>query len=123
MGRCTRFSLMAAAVSVSFLAGGAVSKAADLAVDGRIAVAPGAQLALACDNGRTFPIRPRAISDEGELVTGYIVTGPRASHHFRLIPMGNGYRYAGAGFWFDGIRGEATLDIGSHQTNCTVEYS
>jgi hypothetical protein len=36
--------------------------------------------------------------------------------------MGNGYRYGGHGFWFDGIRGEATLFVDSRTTNCTVEY-
>ena len=64
----------------------------------------------------------RAVSDADELVTGYLYTSPRSALHFRLIPMGNGYRYSGHGFWFDGIRGEATLDIGRQQTNCTVVY-
>lgn len=123
MGRSIRFSLAAMAAAALFAVAAADSRAADLAAGGKIAVAPGAQLTLVCDNGRSFPIRPRAVSDEGELVTGFIVTAPRRSHHFRLVPMGNGYRYAGAGFWFDGIRGEATLDIGSHATSCMVEYS
>jgi hypothetical protein len=35
--------------------------------------------------------------------------------------MGAGYRYAGAGVWFDGERGEAVLNWGTeHATPCTV---
>jgi hypothetical protein len=30
----------------------------------------------------------------------------------RLIPMGSGYRYAGRGVWFDGMRGQAVLNWG-----------
>jgi hypothetical protein len=37
--------------------------------------------------------------------------------------MGTGYRYAGHGFWFDGVRGAATLHIDSREAACTVEYS
>lgn len=89
---------------------------------GAVAVAAGQQLALDCDNGRTYPIRVRAVSDAGELVTGYLYTAPRRAQHFRLVPMGNGYRYAGHGFWFDGVRGEAMLDIGRSAASCTVVY-
>lgn len=121
MGCGFRFCLLSIASATLLLAAADV-RAADMRV-GAIAAAPaGAQLSLECDNGRTYPIRARAVSDQDELVTGYIYTSPRKPHHFRLIPMGNGYRYAGQGFWFDGIRGEATLDIGSHQASCTVVY-
>jgi hypothetical protein len=35
--------------------------------------------------------------------------------------MGVGYRYAGPGIWFDGLRGEAVLNWGkSNATPCTV---
>jgi len=30
----------------------------------------------------------------------------------RLVPMGSGYRYAGPGVWFDGLRGDAVLNWG-----------
>jgi hypothetical protein len=73
--------------------------------------------------GRQYRIRPRAVTDENEMVTGHISTGPRTVYHFRLVPMGTGYRYAGHGFWFDGLRGEATLNLHTAQANCTVEYS
>jgi hypothetical protein len=119
MGRSSRIWL-AAASAVALVASAA--GAADLR-PGTIAVgAGGAQLALNCDNGKVYPIRPRAVSDAGELVTGYLYTAPRRAAHFRLIPMGNGYRYSGHGFWFDGVRGEAVLELGK-STNCTVDYS
>lgn len=77
-------------------------------------------IALACDNGRTYPLRVRAVSDIGEIVTGYLVVS-RQSIHVRLIPMGDGYRYAGRGIWFDGKRDIAVLYFGEHHaTNCTV---
>lgn len=80
----------------------------------------GAPVALACDNGRTYPLRPRAISDIGEIVTGYLYVS-RQGVHVRLIPMGDGYRYAGRGIWFDGKRDIAILYFGeNHATNCTI---
>jgi hypothetical protein len=120
MGRS--FGLFAAAIAV-FIFMASSGHAADMAITPGGKLVAGAQLVLNCDNGRTYPIRARAVSDAGELVTGYIQTAPRRSHHFRLIPMGTGYRYAGLGFWFDGVRNEATLDIGSHQAACTVELA
>jgi hypothetical protein len=68
---------------------------------------------LVCENGREYPIQPRTVSREYDLVTGYLLkTGNRRGVHLRLIPMGNGYRYAGQGVWFDGLRGEAVLNWG-----------
>jgi hypothetical protein len=114
--------LLAAAVAITCCTAAGAS-AADLAITPGGKLLAGAQLVLTCDNGRVYPIRARAVSDAGELVTGYIQTAPRKSHHFRLIPMGTGYRYAGLGFWFDGVRNEATLDIGTHQAACTVQLA
>lgn len=75
---------------------------------------------MACDNNRTYPLRVRAVSDIGEIVTGYLVVS-RQSVHVRLIPMGDGYRYAGRGIWFDGKRDVAILYFGeNHTTNCTI---
>ena len=69
---------------------------------------------LACENGREYPIRPIAVSRENDLVTGYmLMTGRGHGVHMRLIPMGSGYRYAGAGVWFDGLRGNAVLNWGT----------
>lgn len=46
---------------------------------------------------------------------------PRQRIHMRLIPMGDGYRYAGRGVWFDGIRGDAQLFDGpSRSVACSV---
>jgi hypothetical protein len=119
MGRS--FSLLAAATAALVMAASAEGRAADLSTSGKILVG-GGQLTLACDNGRTYPIRVRAVTDAGEMVTGFIQTAPRKHHHFRLFPMGTGYRYGGHGFWFDGGRGEATLYVDSRQAACTVEY-
>ena len=75
---------------------------------------------LACEDGRNYPIRARAISIEGDIVTGYLDTG-RGAVHIRLIPMGDGYRYAGRGIWFDGLRENAVLNWGTARAvNCTV---
>ena len=117
-------AVCAAAVSVTVLAGSAAVRAADMDANVRAgAIVAGHQLALNCDNGRIYPIRVRAVSDAGKLVTGYIYMSPRRPHHFRLVPMGTGYRYAAHGFWFDGLRGEATLYIDSREAACTVVYS
>lgn len=79
------------------------------------------QLTLACENGRHYPLRPRAVSVVGEVVTGYLVLSPRHRIHMRLIPMGDGYRYAGRGVWFDGIRGDAELFEGPRRSMaCSV---
>jgi hypothetical protein len=77
-------------------------------------------LALSCDNGRIYPLRVRAVSEAGEIVTGYLGTG-HGRVHVRLIPMGNGYRYAGRGIWFDGKRDVAVLYFGQYRSvTCTV---
>lgn len=68
---------------------------------------------LACENGQNYPIQPISVSRENDLVTGYLLrTGTGRAVHLRLIPMGVGYRYAGQGIWFDGLRGEAVLNWG-----------
>ena len=78
-------------------------------------------LALACENGQTYPLCPIAISDEGEVVTAHLALGPGRGVHVRLVPLGNGYRYAGRGVWFDGIRQEATLNFGMRSSvQCKV---
>ena len=79
------------------------------------------QLTLSCENGRQYPLRPRAVSVVGDVVTGYLELSPRHRVHVRLIPMGDGYRYAGRGIWFDGIRGDAVLFDGpSRSVACSV---
>jgi hypothetical protein len=77
---------------------------------------------LSCENGRQYPLHPLAVSREGDLVTGYLlVTGRGRGVHVRLIPMGSGYRYAGPGVWFDGMRQQAVLNWGRpDEIPCTV---
>ena len=67
------------------------------------------------------PILARAVSISGDLVTGYLVLSPHNAVHIRLIPMAEGYRYAGRGVWFDGLRGLAVLNLGKSQAiPCSV---
>jgi hypothetical protein len=78
-------------------------------------------LSLACSNGHTYALSPGAVAVDGDLVTGYLHLSPRRAMHVRLIPMGDGYRYAGRGVWLDGIRGDATLHFGKHRAvDCLV---
>ncbi len=78
---------------------------------------------LTCDNGRAYPIRARAVTVDGNLVTGSIATGRGHRVHIRLVPMGVGYRYAGLGEWVDGWRTEASLNFGrSRSVACTVTH-
>jgi hypothetical protein len=82
-----------------------------------------ADFVLSCDNGQSYPIRARAVSASGDLVTGYVWTGRGRAHHIRLVPMGVGYRYAAAGLWIDGWRQEAELNFGLHKSvSCTVTH-
>jgi hypothetical protein len=73
------------------------------------------ELQLQCENGRTYPLCPIAVSDVGEVVTGHLVTAPRRGIHVRLVPMGQGYRYIGRGVWFDGVREDGLLYFGNNQ--------
>ena len=76
---------------------------------------------VACENGRNYPLTTRAVSEDGDLVTGYLTLSPRRAVHVRLIPMGVGYRYAGVGVWLDGIREAAVLNFSNtEQVPCTV---
>jgi hypothetical protein len=78
-------------------------------------------IALSCENGRVYPFRVRSVSDFGEIVTGSLSIRPRHAVHMRLIPMGDGYRYAGRGIWFDGKRETAILYFGKHGgVSCTI---
>jgi hypothetical protein len=80
-------------------------------------------LRLACDNGRNYPVCPIAVSDHGDLVTARVITGRGRGVYVRLIPMGNGYRYAGLGMWVDGIDGDAVLYRGRrYGVSCTVYH-
>jgi hypothetical protein len=99
--------------------------AAIAAANGPVPAAAGgscAGLSLTCEDGRTYPLCPIAVSDEGEIVTGRLGLGSRGGVHVRLVPMGVGYRYIGPGVWFDGVRSEAILYFGHRRSlACTVE--
>jgi hypothetical protein len=97
-------------------------QAADVGAAGGPAPIAAQRMWLACENGRDYPLRPLAVSREGDLVTGYLLmTGHGRGVHVRLIPMGSGYRYAGPGVWFDGMRQQAVLNWGRpDEVPCTV---
>jgi hypothetical protein len=95
--------------------------AAVLGAAGSPANAGAGNLSLSCSNGHTYALSPRAVAVDGDLVTGYLHLSPRHAVHVRLIPMGDGYRYAGRGIWLDGIRHDATLHFGKHRAvDCAV---
>jgi hypothetical protein len=71
---------------------------------------------LSCENGHHYQFCPRAISEEGDIVTGVLIVGRYHPIHMRLIPMGAGYRYAGRGVWLDGIENNAVLNFGNHHS-------
>lgn len=76
---------------------------------------------LSCENGRAYPIRARAVTVDGDMVTGYLSTGRGRHVHIRLVPMGAGYRYVAPGLWADGWRTDASLNFGpSRSVACTV---
>ena len=81
----------------------------------------GSNLWLSCENGSRYPIRPIAVSEDGDLVTAQLGLGRRGGLHVRLIPMGAGYRYAGRGVWFDGWRESVYLYLSKYRpVACTV---
>jgi hypothetical protein len=83
-----------------------------MAVSGAGARGAHSDFALSCENGQTYPIQARAVTDLGDLVTGYVWTGPGRPAHIRLVPMGAGYGYVAHGIWFEGKRQDAVLNFG-----------
>ncbi len=80
-----------------------------------------ATLWLSCENGGVYRIRPIAVSDEGDLVTAHLIRRGGRGAHVRLIPSGEGYRYAGRGIWFDGWRESVYLYLSKYRPiACTV---
>jgi hypothetical protein len=70
---------------------------------------PGAEFSVACENGGNYRLNSGRAAFPGDIVTGHLHLGPRHAVSVRLIPMGEGYRYAGHGVWLDGIRDHALL--------------
>ena len=87
----------------------------------RAAAASCDTITLVCENARTYGLCPIGVTEVGELVTGTLRTpGPT---YVRLIPMGNGYRYAGRGIWFDGKGAAGRLFFGQNRSvACAVEW-
>lgn len=73
------------------------------------------QFVVACENGANYVLRSGRTTDSGDVVTAHFFLSPRRSVHVRLIPMGDGYRYAGRGLWLDGIGDQALLYLRKNQ--------
>lgn len=99
------------------------AKAADLGLmtSGPASIGNCSEIVFTCENGRQYPLCPRAVTFEGEVVTASLRTGHHGGVRVRLVPMGVGYRYAGRGIWLDGFRENALLNFGKHgQVACTL---
>jgi hypothetical protein len=83
---------------------------------------PGATFAIACENGGNYRLSSMsAVAIPGDIVTARLYLSPHRAVPVRLIPMGEGYRYAGRGIWLDGIREHALLYLSKyHPVPCFV---
>lgn len=75
----------------------------------------GADFAVSCANGANYRLRADRASFPGDVVTGHFYLSRQRSLPVRLIPVGEGYRYAGRGIWLDGIRDHALLYLSKHR--------
>jgi len=99
---------------------GLVATALVLFTSSQAFAVPRSDFVATCENGRSYPVRARAVTDDSELVTGTMWIGHHAAH-IRLMPLGFGYRYAATGLWLDGWRSDADLNFGKRrQVACTV---
>jgi hypothetical protein len=79
-------------------------------------------LTLSCSNGHRYYFRPQARTVRDEIVTAHLVVAPRRWIKMRLVPMGDGYRYAGRGVWLDGVGPVATLEFWKRPAlSCTID--
>lgn len=76
---------------------------------------PGASFQISCDNGQNYVLKSPSSLFPGDAVTAQLHLGPHHVVPMRLIPMGDGYRYAGSGVWLDGIREHALLYLSKYQ--------
>jgi hypothetical protein len=105
-------------LTMALAAGAALASSGEVAARGLYG---GATVWLSCENGGRYAVRPIAVSEEGDLVTGQLVIGRNQGIHVRLMPMGGGYRYAGRGVWFDGWRENVYLYRSKYRAiACTV---
>jgi len=70
---------------------------------------PGGAFSIDCQDGAVYRLTSGPVLVPGDVVTGHLHLSPRHATPVRLIPMGQGYRYAGRGVWLDGIRERALL--------------
>lgn len=84
---------------------------------------PGTSLAISCENGANYRLSSGVVTIPGDIVTAHLHLSPHHSMPVRLIPMGEGYRYAGRGVWLDGIREHALLYFSKyHPLSCVVSH-
>lgn len=96
-------------VLLGLVAGLAVAGAASRAEAQYLPYLPGADFAIACENGANYRLTSGPVTVPGDIVTAHLYLSPHHALPVRLIPMGEGYRYAGRGVWLDGIREHALL--------------
>jgi hypothetical protein len=77
---------------------------------------------VSCSNGHTYYFKPIALTVRDEIVTGQLILTPHRRVKMRLVPMGDGYRYAGRGVWIDGVGPTATLEVWKRAPlSCEIE--
>jgi hypothetical protein len=82
---------------------------------------PGAGFAITCENGANYRLTSGVVAIPGDIVTAHLYLRPHHAVPVRLVPMGEGYRYAGRGVWLDGIREHALLYLHKYRPlACTV---
>lgn len=64
---------------------------------------------VSCENGANYRLQSDPAVAPGDIVTGRFYWSRRHGTPVRLMPMGEGYRYAGRGIWLDGVREHALL--------------
>jgi hypothetical protein len=85
---------------------------------------PGAVLAISCENGANYRLSSGVVAIPGDIVTAHLHLSRHHSLPVRLIPMGEGYRYAGRGVWLDGIREHALLYFSKYRPlACVVTHT
>jgi hypothetical protein len=118
-----RFFRFVCVLSIAYVTVGVLpgSARADGIALPRKAIAACDSITLVCENARSYGLCPIGVTEVGELVTGTLTTpGPT---YVRLMPMGNGYRYAGRGIWFDGKGPAGRLFFGPNRSvACAVEW-
>lgn len=95
-----KFAFFGLVVAIG-MAGGATTALADQLSGGAFSVD--------CQDGSAYKLTSGPVLAPGDIVTGHLHLSPTHAMPVRLIPMGQGYRYAGHGVWLDGIRERALL--------------